>query len=181
MCRFPRGVSRSVNIGWARSVFGHSYLVQFVMVRLNLLQWWVSPANVSSNFVQSQSQAVEVSRLLMRRLGELRDRYKIHVALVFQYGGPDGIESVLPWERDRADVSRCAEIESFPIVDIHDALHTVYQEGGTAGYNQLWNMSDADRAYGHMSPKGNELVASLVFRHCLRRTYQRPKRSRPGP
>ena len=160
----PRGVSRSIDIGWTRSIFGYAYLAQFVMMRLDLLQWWISPANMSSNFIQSQQEALEVSCLLMRRLGEFRDRYKTFVALVFQYGGPDGAESALSWEKDRAYVSRCAEQQHLPVVDIHRALRAYYEEEGVAAYKELWNMSDAGRAYGHMTAKGNKLVADLVFR-----------------
>jgi len=159
----PRGVSHSIDIGWERSIFGYSYLVQYMMTRLNLLQWWISPA-LPTRFALSNAQAVEVSCLLMRRLGELRNSYKIPVALVFQHGALDGLEATLSWEADRASVTRCAEQERLPVVDIHQALHNVFQEGGAAAYQQLWVMHDDGRAYGHMSAKGNELVASLVFR-----------------
>jgi hypothetical protein len=49
-------------------------------------------------------------------------------------------------------------------VDVHPALRAVFQDGGKAAYQQLWVMHDDGRVYGHMSPKGNELVASLVYR-----------------
>jgi hypothetical protein len=159
----PRGVSRSIDIGWKRSIFGYSYLVHFAMARLNLLQWWVSPAVMPQQIVLSEQQAVEVTCLLMQRLGELRERYRTPVALVFQYGGPDGLESAVSWEKNRARVSQCAEQQHLPVVDIFQPLHAVYQQGGAAAYQQLWVMHDAGRAYGHMSGKGNNLVASLVF------------------
>jgi hypothetical protein len=173
----PHGVSSSVDIGWGRSVFGYSYLIQYTMTRLNLLQWWVSPA-LPTQYALSWAQAVQASCLLMRRLGGLRDSSKIPVALVFQHGALDGLEVTLSWEADRSSVTRCAEQERLPVVDIHQALHNVFQEGGIAAYQQLWVMHDNGRAYGHMSAKGNELVAGLVFRQLFSPELSEAKRQR---
>jgi hypothetical protein len=159
----PRGVSRGADIGWGRSILGYSYLVQYTMIRLNLLQWWVSPA-LSTKFASSNAQGVEVSCLLMRRLGELRNQSGIPVALVFQHGALDGLAATLGWEANRASVTRCAAQEHLPVIDIHAALRKVFEEGGAAAYQQLWVMHDAGRSYGHMSARGNELVANIVFR-----------------
>jgi hypothetical protein len=43
----------------------------------------------------------------------------------------------------------------------------VFQEQGNAAYRQLWVMHDHGRVYGHMSTKGNELAANLVFRQLF--------------
>ncbi len=161
----PRSAS-SRDIGWLRAVFGYSYLVQYIMTRLDLLQWWVSPA-MTTKFALSKEDGLEVSCLLMRRLGALRDRYRIGVGLVFQYGGPDGIATTVPWQTDLTYVSRCAEKEHLPIVDVHEALHRFYRSEGVAAYQQLWMMHDAGRAYGHMSAKGNDLVARVVFQQLV--------------
>jgi hypothetical protein len=177
----PRGVSRSIDIGWSRSVFGYSYLVQYVMTRLNLLQWWVAPATMPTKFALSDHEAVEVSCLLMRRLGEFRDRYQMPVALVFQYGGLDGTAATLSWEKDRAFVSRCAEREHLPVVDIFRPLHAVYQDQGLAAYQQLWTMHDAGRTYGHMSAAGNKLIASLVFQTLFSPDVSEAKPQTVGP
>lgn len=159
----PRSARRAVNIGWQRAIFGYSYLVQYIMTRLNLLQWWISPPNMRNKLTLSDREAVEVSCLLMQRLGDLHDRYKTPVALVIQYGALDGIDSTVAWEKDRAYVTHCAEQQHLPVADIHQALHRVHADEGPAAYQKLWIMSDAERAYGHMSPAGNELVANVVF------------------
>lgn len=177
----PRGVSRSMDIGWQRSLFGHSYLVQYLMTRLNLLQWWVAPADIHNQFVLSDRQAVEVSCLLMRRLREIYDHFDIPVALVFQHGPLDGNKSIPYWEKDRAYVTRCAEQERLPVVDIYQTLHTVYEGEGLAAYQQLWVMHDAGRAYGHMSAKGNKLVANLVFQQLFSLDASETKPQSAGP
>src|SRR5262249_32566425 len=72
----PHGLSQTIDLGLARSVLGYSYLAQYVMPRLNVLQWWVGAAQ-STHYELSKEQSVEVSCLLMRRLGQLRDQYNI--------------------------------------------------------------------------------------------------------
>ena len=177
----PLGVSHTVNIGKARSVLGYSYLVQYAMTRLNLLQWWVG-AVLQTNYALSKEQAVDVSCLLMQRLSHVRDQYNIPVALVFQHGALDGIEPTLGyWEADRTTITHCAEQEHLPVVDIHPALHAVFQEQGKAAYQQLWVMHDDGHIYGHMSTRGNQLVASLVFRQLFSAEVSeaKPQRSEP--
>jgi hypothetical protein len=163
----PHGVSHTIDIGLPRSILGYSYLIQYTMTRLNLLQWWIG-AVLPTNYALTEEQAVEVSCLLMQRLGQLRDQYNIPVGLVFQHGGPDGLEPTLGhWEADRTTITRCAEHENLPLVDIHPAIHAVFQEQGKAAYQQLWVMHDDGHVYGHMSTKGNELVADLVYRQLF--------------
>jgi hypothetical protein len=154
----------SRDVGWLRAVLGYSYLVQYAMTRLDLLQWWVPP-DVANRFVLSNSDAVEVTCLLMRRLAELRDRHNVPVVLVFQYAGPEAMSSALPWEADRSRIISCAESEKLEIVDGLEALRSYYRAEGEAAYRGLWMMHDNDRAYGHMSPAGNRLIAQLVLAH----------------
>ena len=112
----PRMASSSRDIGWVRSVLGHSYLVQYAMTRLNLLQWWAVP--IPGKYEISNDEAVDVGCLLMRRLGELRDRHNIPVAVVFQYSGPEVMDAALAWEKDRDRIIGCAERARLEIVDI---------------------------------------------------------------
>jgi hypothetical protein len=164
----PRLASNSGDIGWARAVFGHSYLVQYVMTRLDLMQWWVSPS-MAVKFALSADQAVEVGCLLMQRLAQIRDRTGIKVALVFQYSGLDGLDSKLSWDRDRDRVLACSEREGLDVIDVLDALRAAYR-GDLASYQRLWVMHDNNRLYGHMSAEGNRLVANLVARQLAKAT-----------
>jgi len=163
----PRLASSSNDIGWARSVFGSSYLVQYVMTRLDLLQWWVSPS-MGLKFALSADQATDVSCLLMRRLAQMRDREGIKVALVFQYSALDGLSSKLAWEPDRDRLLSCANREGLAIVDTLEALRAAYRGGNPASYQRLWMMRDDNRLYGHMSADGNRLVANLIARQLAK-------------
>jgi hypothetical protein len=123
---------------------------------------------LQTNYALTKEQAVEVTCLLMRRLGEIRDQYNIPVALVFQHGGTDTLEPTLGyWQADRVTITHCAEQEHLPVVDVHQAIHAVFEEQGKAAYQQLWVMHDDGHVYGHMSAKGNEMVASLVYRRLF--------------
>ena len=165
----PRLASRGADIGWARAVLGHSYLVQYLMARLDLMQWWVSPS-MATKYALPVNQAVDVSCLLMRRLAQMRDRTGIKVVLVFQYAGPDGLDSKLGWHTDRDRVLACSEQEGLEVVDVLDALRTVYRGGDLASYQRLWIMHDNNQLYGHMSAEGNRLVADLVAQQLAKLT-----------
>jgi hypothetical protein len=127
----PRLASSSDDIGWERSAFGHSYLVHYVVTRLDLLQWWVSPS-MAIKFALSPDEAVDVTCLLMQRLAQMRDREGIKVAVVLEYAGPDGLESKLTWDGDRDRVLACARRERLDIVDVLEALRSTYRRDDLA-------------------------------------------------
>lgn len=158
----PQLASRHEEIGRLRSVFGHSYLIQFTMTRLNLLQWWVLPS-MATQFALSGQEAVEIGCLLMQRLAQLGQRTGVRVALVFQYAGPDGINPTLAWENDRRRITACAAQQIPEIVDTLDALRSVYRTEGLPAYQKLFVMHENNRLYGHMSEEGNQMTAELIY------------------
>jgi hypothetical protein len=159
----PRLASTSHELGWERSVFGHSYLVQYIMTRLNVLQWWTFSRRIKWEL--SENESVEVTCNLIQRLAQIRDRDGVRVILVLQYSGLDAAEQPLSWEPRRSRVLDCAGREGLEPVDTLDALRAVYRAGDLAAYEQLWQMQDHGRVYGHMSAEGNRLVAKLVLEH----------------
>jgi hypothetical protein len=164
----PKLASSSREIGWPRAVFGYSYLVQYIITRLNLLQWWIKPDATRTKWELSESEACKVACLLMRRLAQIRDRYAIRVALVLQYSALEGIEQPLGWENTRSVILTCAREQGLEMVDTLDALRSEYH-GGVASYQRLWQMQDGNRVYGHMSAEGNRLIAGLVARQLFER------------
>jgi hypothetical protein len=157
----PIRASKSGDIGWLRSVFGHSYLVQYVVTRLNLLHWWAA-SGLGNRYVLSNDESVSVSCLLMGRIARLREQYGVKVELVFQYSALDGMEDPLSWSKDREKILGCARERELPIVDGLDMLQSAYHAGSVAAYQKLWVMHDQKRAYGHMSKEGNAMIARLV-------------------
>jgi hypothetical protein len=165
----PEFASSSRDIGRTRSVLGHSYLVQFVMTRLNLLQWWVASPSMRIKWELSPEQAKEVSCLLMRRLAHIRDQRGIRVAMVVQYSAPEIMEQPLHWEADRSAVIGCAEREGLEVVDTLEPLRSVYRRGTLASFQGLWQMQDNNRVYGHMSAEGNRLIANIASKQLFKR------------
>lgn len=161
----PKVASSSHDLGWERAIFGHSYIVQYVMTRLNLLQWWVTSMRIKWEL--SESEGVDVSCLLMRRLADVRDREGIRVALVIQYSALEAIEDPLHWESDRARTLGCAKHQGLQIVDTLEALRSVYKNAGEAAYQRLWQMTDNNRVYGHMSAEGDRLIADIVLKELF--------------
>jgi hypothetical protein len=165
----PTFASSSRDIGWERALLGHSYLVHFVMTRLNLLQWWVASSSMRIRYGLPPEQAKEVSCLLMRRLARIRDQRWIRVALVVQYSAPEIMERPLHWEADRSYIVGCAGREGLEVVDTLEPLHALYQSGDLASFQRLWQMQDNNRVYGHPSVEGNRLIANIVSKQLFKR------------
>jgi hypothetical protein len=159
----PRIASSSHDLGWQRSLFGHSYLVHYTMRRLDLLQWWVT--SMRNTYELSEGEALDVGCLLMRRLADIRDR-GTRVVLVVQYSALEVTEQSAPWESNHAHVIACARNQGLEIIDTRNALRAVYAQGDPA-YQRLWVMHDNNRVYGHPSAEGNRLVAGTIFQQML--------------
>jgi hypothetical protein len=161
----PRIASSTHDLGWGRSIFGHFYLVHHVITRLDLLQWWVTSMRIK--YELSESEALDVGCLLMRRLADIRDRYGIRVALIIQYSALEVTEQSAAWEHAHDQVPACAEKAGLEIVDTRDALKKVYDSGDSAAYQRLWVMHDNNRVYGHPSVAANRLIADVVFQNLF--------------
>jgi hypothetical protein len=170
----PRIASSTHDLGWKRAVFGRFYLVQYVMTRLDLLQWWVTSMRIK--YELSESEALDVGCLLMRRLADIRDRQGIRAALIIQYSALEVADQPAAWERAHDQVRACARKEGLEIVDTRDALRKVYDSGDSAAYQRLWVMHDNDRVYGHPSAAGNRMVADLVFQKLFAAEASAPQR-----
>jgi lysophospholipase L1-like esterase len=164
----PQIADGNHDLGWQRAVFGHSYLVQYVMTRLDLLQWWV--AAVRTRYELSEREALDVGCLLMRRLADFRDHNHVRVALVVQYAALEVKTQSAGWERDHARVLGCAREQSIEVVDTRPALTAVADNPDPAVYRRLWVMQDSDRIYGHPSAAGNRVIARQVARQVFDKT-----------
>jgi hypothetical protein len=154
----PREVTYG-DLGRLRGVLGYSYLVQYVMTRLNLLPWWVTPQS-RYQWAATASEGVSITCMLMERLAQLSGRLGMQAAVVVQYGGTEAMGSPLGW--DRAHLLRCIRDQGLTLVDTYDALHAVYEKDGEEVYKRLWVMHDNGKIYSHMSAAGNRFVAELI-------------------
>jgi hypothetical protein len=170
----PRIASSTHDLGWERSIFGHFYLVHYVMTRFDLLQWWVTSMRIK--YELSESEALDVGCLLMRRLADIRDRHGIRVALIIQYSALEVAEQSAAWERAHDEVPACARKEGLEIVDTRDAMQKVYDSGDSASYQRLWMMHDNNRVYGHPSAEGTRLIADAVSQKLFAAEASVPQR-----
>jgi hypothetical protein len=162
----PRQASSTHEIGAPRAILGRSYLVHFVMMRVNPT-WWVA-STLQARAVSTADQSLPISCLLMQRLAPLRDRYDLHVGVIVLYGGPEALASEPPaYGRALAD---CAVKAGLDVVDDFAMLKSVRERQGMEAFYSLWVMHDNNQNYGHMSAEGNRLLASLIAASFFEKT-----------
>lgn len=164
--RVPEGTS---SLGLLRNTLGYSYLMQFVMTRLDKLQWWIA-APLRYQWATSAEEGLKISCLLMKRLAALRDDNKMQVAVLIQYGGTEITSEKLGW--DRAMLLGCIREQNLPLVDAYEPLRAVLKNDGEEGFKRLWVMHDNGRVYGHMSADGNRFIATLIARQIFQKASQ---------
>lgn len=131
-------------------------------------QWWYTRANVSDDAVSHAAQTyekvannpIQVSCYLFRRLGAKLSATDTRGLLVLQHGG-----WVQARQHDRSydadELIQCAAEAGFGVVDEFDSLRTIV-EGSLSELQSHYVMHDNNSVYGHMSSKGNALVANLI-------------------
>jgi hypothetical protein len=157
----PPHASSARDLGLVRSVLGYSYLADFIVTRLDKRQWWMGDGPLNKYVIPTQ-EALDVSCLLMERLGKLATKENVRTALVLEYSGPEIMVDSIPWYPESERVASCAQKAGVEVVDLLAGLRAAYKARGLEGFQKLWNMSDNNRLYGHMSAEGNQLVAELV-------------------
>ena len=145
----PRPQTQDTLNFWQRTL-GYSYLVDFVLRRLNLMHDWfgdhvrVHPAGTGER----------IACLLTGRLAELKRSSGAEVVLLAQYD-PVVWQSEAFAAEQRQMTQRllaCAEAQGLRTLDSFDALAAWPGDGGPARLYVLWHMSD----------QGNRLIAELI-------------------
>lgn len=155
----PEAKGAAADIGWARAVFGHSYLVYFVAKRLGQLAWWVNPAlQYQLNVPQAQGPAISCK--ILEKLKDFETKSGVDAVFVVQYGGPEIVQGERHWFGQ--EVVDCARALDIDMVDTYDALRAVVETDGEEGLKRLYVMHNDNTSYGHMSNAGNELVARVI-------------------
>ena len=134
-------------LSFAQSTLGYSFLVDFVLRRLDLLEDWfgdhirVHPAGTGE----------KIACLLTDRLRELQQSSGAPLLLVAQYD-PYVFKTAAFGEEQRrltGLVLDCARARGLKVLDTFDAIA---KSGGPLGLYGVWHMNDA----------GNALVAGLI-------------------
>lgn len=135
-----------------RAVLGHSFLVDVVMRRVGMDDYWLR--GQPSHAVAAHGQAAAVACLLMPRLRQLEQDHGAEVFLVAQYTPGAWLrESTLRFEANIiGELLACARAYGLDTLDTREAVQTAVREGGI------------DRYYisRHMTGFGNRLTAELI-------------------
>jgi len=152
----PRFSGRSGEVGWLRSLLGHSELLGRVVEGVGLAEWWFL-SNVS---LRSEVDMGGISCRLLERLKVKTDAVGIPLYFVLQYGG----SHITIWEDQPSyakQVLDCTRLAGIPSVNTWEPLREIDRRDPTE-LKTLYNMFENGTVFGHMSPRGNQLIADLV-------------------
>lgn len=140
-----------------RDILAYSYVADQLLGRF-LPEWWETGAR--STFIKSGTDDVEVTCSIISEFHKELDRQGIQLIVLFQYDGLL-IEASQQRPADLDLVRGCVRREAIPVADEWDRLREV------AARDQLelkkyYVMSADGQSFGHMSPLGNKLVATVV-------------------
>jgi hypothetical protein len=149
-------VSRdNLGLDLTRRIFGHSYLIRVVSLRLGVEARWIANEYRYRQIFPNET-GVKISCALMDRLAKLRAEHGLRVIVLMQYGGPDSQDGP-PWYGP--PVVACAKERGLETVDSHPVLHDLSIREPQK-FKDLW--IDEGGQMGHMTAAGNKLIAQLL-------------------
>jgi hypothetical protein len=143
----------SHEIGQLRSILGYSLVIDQIMVRLDVRNWYEV-----SVFKRIDNDPNRVSCLLLERIKKFADERGVRLLFVMQYG-PFSVENRVRREPDPAAQIKCARNLDIATLDTWDAMKHVRNTE-----RQRWRsfFLTEGGAPGHMSREGNAFIAALV-------------------
>jgi hypothetical protein len=156
----PKAATVPIDIGAVRRILGHSYLIHWVMIRLNLSAWWLQSADRYKQ-VHPEKVGIEISCLLMDRLVRLRMEHGLRVVIAMLYRATELSGKEPPWYGP--PVLECAKQRGFQTLNTYSHLKLL-SERDPQRFVGLW-LNEAGQL-GHMSAAGNRFIAEL-FRDIL--------------
>jgi len=153
----PPEVPRRRRSAWWKRLLGHAYLVDQLMGRYVPNSWY---SELEQKFELIPEDDVEIACLLLRRLWSDADPIGARVLLVLEYGG--SVRSAGDTRpADAAMLTGCAGEAGVQVVDAFDTLHDLAVNDPDT-FRSEYVSAPGDTVFGHMSPKGNRLIAGLI-------------------
>jgi hypothetical protein len=119
--------------------------------------WWMS--EVGQIFTRIRNNPIAVSCYVLTRLQEKLAPLGIRGVAVVQHGGQTYARNELrSYQAD--EVTKCAREQGYEVVDEYDSLNAIARR--SIDELKLHYVMHEANVYGHMSAKGNELVAMLL-------------------
>jgi len=138
------------------SPIGYFHFLTFAIDRIGFGSW----LRRGSEYIKNGNDPVAVSCKLLERAHKTFSEKNIRMLFLLQHGGDDRHDRTS--QKPHADaVVACAREAGIETIDTWSPLLVEYQKGFSA-YKELFVMHDNNRLYGHMSPKGNALIADLL-------------------
>ncbi|HYC64276.1 MAG TPA: GDSL-type esterase/lipase family protein [Reyranellaceae bacterium] len=145
----PPRADPGTTLGFWQRTLGYSFLVDFVLRRLDLLHDWFG----DHIRVHREGEGKRIACLLTARLAALQQEIGAPVLVLAQYDPVIWREqqpSLSEQRRLTSDLLKCAAAHDLAVIDSFDSLTQRPRE--LKGYYVLWHMSNA----------GNQLTAGLV-------------------
>jgi hypothetical protein len=168
----PPGARQAEDLGTARAILGHSYLVVWSALRLNRESW------LGAREVRLQPRRSTYTRvacaLLQQFQAEMQPR-GITLVWTIRYPGqyidlPVNQLANLFW------IDRCAAEAGYVVVDTYEAFHRL-AAASQAEFRKQYNFVGTPPQFSHMSPIGNARVAQLIFDQLKPRLAGAPRNS----
>ncbi|MEM1047773.1 MAG: hypothetical protein AAGL24_16570 [Pseudomonadota bacterium] len=138
------------------SPLGYFRVVTWAIDRIGLGTWL---RRGDQNVAVGNDPVAVSCKLLERAANSFRER-NIRLVFMLQHGGDDRHDRTS--QKRHADrVLDCARTAGIETIDTWPVLLTHFNKGLPV-YRDLFVMHDNGKIYGHMSPKGNALIAELV-------------------
>jgi hypothetical protein len=137
----------------AKRIFSYSYVVDYLMNRFAPLVW-LSAAD--RQFKEIPTDKVHLACALLRRLKNDAEHFGARAILVLQHGA----DADMAKETDeQIAVAACAKQLGFMVIDEYQTIHAILQSNSMT-IEELYLREDG--LWGHMTPKGNRLIAEIV-------------------
>jgi hypothetical protein len=141
-----------------REALGYSAFADYLLTRLNPNFWHGDSDH--DLYQPSGADEIAVTCALLKRLKSRTDQDGIHMMLVLQYYATLILESDRPGPHSQA-VAACARDIGIRVVDQFASLRAMVAAGGPAIIRDYYWLTDG--VYGHMTAKGNEHMANLIY------------------
>ncbi|MEP0067902.1 SGNH/GDSL hydrolase family protein [Pyruvatibacter sp.] len=154
----PRNSAAARDVGTLQSVLGHSYFIFWAMQILGQQEMWVN-RNLLTDQVHSFEESVEISCRLFPKFQDLAAEHGTDLLYVQIYGSTELLQGEQHWYSTQG--MECARKAGIKSIDTYDAFMAVLEQEGKEAlltHYSVWK----DGRVGHMSSKGNRLVASTI-------------------
>lgn len=150
--------AKPIEVGIVRTVLGHSYMVDAAIKALGLQQWWIDN-RLRYKQIHPDKVGVDISCLLMDRLAALKKDKDLRVIVLMMYGAGEVEAQPAPWFGP--PVIACARQRGLEAIDSYEPVRAVLRRDRKE-FVELW--LDEGGQLGHLSPKGNQFMADLLYK-----------------